>query len=93
MEIITLATIIAGFLGLILMNLQVNNQMIAESKEQFKNIKEDIKDLKSDIKETREDNKNTHLRIDNLNGRIDMINSELLCRIDRLSDSIYSQKQ
>lgn len=93
MELITLATIIAGFLGLILLNLQVNNQIVNEAKEQFKDIKEDIKNLKSDIKDTREDNKNTHLRIDNLNGRIDMIHSELLCRIDRLSDSIYSQKQ
>lgn len=92
MEIITLVTIIIGFLGLFIMNLQLNNQVRNETRSQFLELKSDIKEVKADIRELREDNKAIHTRIDILSTRIDKIHSELSSRIDRLADAVYSQK-
>ena len=99
MELITLATVIIGFLGLVLMNLQLNNQIRNETRGLFM-------ELKMDIKELREDNKSIHARIDILSTRVDKVYSDLSAkiellstrldatnsRIDRLTDAIYAQK-
>jgi len=79
--IITLVIVIIGFLGLLLMNLQLNNQIKAEVRSQFKELKLDIKDLKQDIKDL-------NTRVDTLSARVDNCNM----RIDRLTDAIYAQK-
>lgn len=80
METVTLITVIVGFLGLILMNLQLNNQVKSEVRMQFRELKQDIKDLRHDISDT--------------NKRIDSISEKLSARIDAVNsrlDSLYRE--
>lgn len=77
---------IIGFLGLFIMNLQLNNQVKQDARSQFLELKSGIKELKEDIRELHKDNKAIHTRIDILSTQIDKIHSELSSRIDRLAD-------
>jgi|GEM_PF-3617171 len=83
--IAVLLTNVFGFLGMIIMMLQLNNQVKAEVRLQFKDLSSRMDKMDSRIDKL-------DSRIDRLDAKIDKINSDLSARIDRLTDAIYNQK-
>ncbi len=77
MQLITLITVIVGFLGLIIMMLQLHNQVRIEVRGSMKELKSDLKSLKDDLKsdiarlnneirDLRQELRLTNIRIDGL---------------------------